>query len=87
VLPQIVLVIAMSKPMKIFGTLGLAFLLFGAGVFAFEFCRWLFGYAHKPVVNVNLVMGTALFGLQTLFFGILAQLVIMTRPRRKSGAR
>jgi glycosyltransferase involved in cell wall biosynthesis len=86
VLPQILLVLAMSKPMKIFGTCGFTFLFFGTSVFVFELCRWLFGYSEKPIMNVNLVLGTCLFGLQTLFFGILAQLVVLTRPRRNSGS-
>jgi len=82
VLPQLVLVVAMSKPMKIFGTGGLLFLLLGFGVFTVECLQWLFGYAEKPVMNVNLVLGSTLFGLQMLFFGILAKLIILTRPSR-----
>ena len=82
VLPQIILVIAMTKPMKIFGACGVLFLLLGITVFAVQFGQWLLGAADKPVANVNLVLGASLFGLQMLFFGILAKLVILTRPRR-----
>ena len=82
VLPQIILVIAMSKPMKIFGTCGALSVLVGTTVFAIQFAQWLFGISHKPVVNVNLVLGTVLFGVQMLFFGILAKLVVLTRLPR-----
>jgi glycosyltransferase involved in cell wall biosynthesis len=83
VLPQIILVIAMSKPMKIFGSCGVLFLLLGITVFAVQFGQWLFGAANKPVANVNLVLGAFLFGLQMLFFGILAKLVVLTRTGRR----
>ena len=83
VLPQIVLVIAMTKPMKIFGTCGLLFLLLGGAVFVVQLGQWLLGVAEKPVANVNLVLGASLFGLQMLFFGILAKLVVLTRPGRR----
>jgi hypothetical protein len=86
VLPQIVLVIAMTKPMKIFGACGILFLLFGALLFAFQLGQWMLGTAEKPVTNVNLVLGTSLFGLQMLFFGILAKLIVLTRPRRGTDA-
>jgi glycosyltransferase involved in cell wall biosynthesis len=84
VLPQIVLVIAMTKPMKIFGTCGMLFLLFGTALFAFQLGQWMLGLTDKPVTNVNLVLGASLFGLQMVFFGILAKLVVLTRPRRAS---
>jgi glycosyltransferase involved in cell wall biosynthesis len=83
VLPQIVIVMAMTKPMKIFGTCGVFFLLLAAVVFAIQFGQWMLGAAEKPVTNVNLVLGASLFGLQMLFFGILAKLVVLTRPGRR----
>jgi glycosyltransferase involved in cell wall biosynthesis len=87
VLPQIVLVIAMTKPMKIFGTCGVLFLLLGAAVFVVQLGQWMLGAAEKPVTNVNLVLGASLFGLQMLFFGILAKLVVLTRAGRRSHQR
>jgi glycosyltransferase involved in cell wall biosynthesis len=83
VLPQIVLVIAMTKPLKIFGTCGVLFLLLGAIVFTIEIGQWMLGAAEKPVTNVNLVLGSLMFGLQMLFFGILAKLVVSMRPSRR----
>lgn len=83
VLPQIVLLIAMTKPMKIFGTCGAFFLLLATAVFGVQFGQWMLGAVEKPVTNVNLVLGASLFGLQMLFFGILAKLVVLTRPGRR----
>jgi hypothetical protein len=83
VLRQIILVIAITRPMKIFGAVGTAFLTLAVVVFAYQFLAWLFGYSSRPVQNVNLVLGSGLFGLQMLFFGILAKLIVLTRsPRR-----
>jgi glycosyltransferase involved in cell wall biosynthesis len=79
VLPQILMVMASAKPMKIFFPVGMFFLLLAAGVFAVELLQWMFFDAVKPVRSVNLVLGAGLFGVQTLFFGILAELIVMTR--------
>ena len=65
--------------MKLFAPIGLAFIGVAAGVFAVELGLWLAGRAPKPVEHVNLVLGGGLFGLQTLFFGILAQLIVERR--------
>ncbi|MFP4477417.1 MAG: glycosyltransferase family 2 protein [Desulfatibacillaceae bacterium] len=81
VLPQIIMVLVGIRPMMIFGTVGLLFLLLGGAVFCAELAMYLMGDAPKPVVHVNLVLGSALFGLQTLFFGLLAQLIVNTRRR------
>ena len=75
VLPQIFQVLVAVKPLRTFGIVGLAFLLFGGSVFAIEFLQWLLGYSPKPVQHVNLVMGACLFGVQTFFFGLLADLI------------
>jgi glycosyltransferase involved in cell wall biosynthesis len=80
VLPQIVMVLAGVRPMKVFAPIGLAFLAVALGVFGWELAVWVRGEAARPVENVNLVLGTGLFGLQTLFFGILAELIVR-RPR------
>ena len=80
VLPQIVMVLVGVKPMKVFAPIGVAFLMLAASVFSWELVRWLGGDAARPVENVNLVLGAGLFGLQTLFFGILAELIVR-RPR------
>ena len=38
-------------------------------------CSYFLGFSQKPVENVNLVLGSILFGLQILCFGFLADLV------------
>jgi len=76
---QIIVVIAISKPMKIFGTIGSAFILLSAIVFLFQISEWIVGRAPRPVENVNLVMGAGLFGFQMFTLGILAKLIVITR--------
>lgn len=79
VLPQILLVIASVKPLKVFAPIGLLFLLLATGVFAVQVAWWSMGLTTRPVENANLVLGAGLFGVQTLFFGILAELVVQGR--------
>jgi len=81
VLPQILMVIAGVKPMRIFAPVGLTFLSGATFVFCIELLLWLIGMTVKPVVHVNAVLGLSLFGLQTLFFGIIAELIIQSRRK------
>ncbi|WP_292478518.1 glycosyltransferase family 2 protein [Mesorhizobium sp.] len=84
VLRQIVVVLAISKPMKIFGTIGSGFILLSILVFLFQILEWMSGRTSKPVENVNLVMGAGLFGFQMFTLGILAKLIVITRtPHRR----
>jgi glycosyltransferase involved in cell wall biosynthesis len=78
-LPQIGMVLVGVRPMKLFAPIGLGFMGLAGAVFAVELALWLAGLASKPVEHVNFVLGTGLFGLQTLFFGILAQLIVERR--------
>ncbi len=79
VIPQLVMVMVTIKPLKIFGPIGLGFLLLAAGVFVVQLGWWITGLTPRPVQNVNLVLGSGLFGIQTLFFGILAEIIVHTR--------
>ncbi len=79
VIPQILLVIASVRPMRIFVPAGFAFLALGSAIFLWQMLMWGIGETAKPVENVNLVMGSIFFGIQTIFFGILAQLIVQTR--------
>ena len=81
VVPQIVIAIAAVKPLRIFLPMGLLLLATGGVIFLVQLMSWLFGNSTKPVENVNLVLGLLLFGVQTLFFGILAELIVQTRRR------
>jgi glycosyltransferase involved in cell wall biosynthesis len=76
VIPQIIQVIIGIKPLKVFGPIGWFFLSLGIFVFLFQFILYLLDYTQKPVENVNLVLGSFLFGLQILCFGFLADLVV-----------
>lgn len=76
VMPQIIQVIIGVKPLKIFGPIGSFFLSLGTIIFLFQLFSYFFGYAEKPVQNVNLVLGSLLFGIQILCFGFLADLVV-----------
>jgi glycosyltransferase involved in cell wall biosynthesis len=75
VLPQILMVIAGVKPMKIFAPIGLSFLLFASCIFGIEIIYWLLGMTTKPVMHVNAVLGLSMFGLQSIFFGVIAELI------------
>lgn len=81
VLPQLVLVIISIRPMKIFLPIGFLFLLFAGGLFSIELVLWFLGKTIKPVLHVNLVLGLTFFGLQTFFFGLLAELIVRTKKK------
>ena len=76
VIPQIIQVIIGIKPLKVFGPIGWFFLSLGIFVFLFQFISYLLDHNQKPVENVNLVLGSFLFGLQILCFGFLADLIV-----------
>ena len=76
VLPQIVIALAGLKPMQVFAPIGLLFLFIGGLIFGGELILWFIGKTHKPVIHVNAVLGFSFFGLQSLFFGILAELIV-----------
>jgi glycosyltransferase involved in cell wall biosynthesis len=76
VIPQMIQVIVGIKPLKVFGPIGWFFLSLGILVFLFQIISFLLDYTQKPVENVNLVLGSFLFGLQILCFGFLADLVV-----------
>jgi hypothetical protein len=73
------MVLVAVKPMRVFVPAGLLFLAVGGGVFGVELALWFLGQTAKPVLHVNAVLGLSFFGLQTLFFGVLAELVVRKR--------
>jgi glycosyltransferase involved in cell wall biosynthesis len=83
VLPQLVMVLVGIRPMRIFGPIGLAFLAIAVALFGVEFTEWLRGEALKPVVHVNALLGCLTLGLHTVFFGLIADLIV--RFNRKNG--
>jgi len=78
---QILLVLATAQPMKVFGSIGLVSLLAALVLFAVEITLFFLGRSPKPVVHVNAVLGALLLGLQTFFFGLLAELIVRDRRR------
>ncbi len=78
-LGQIFWLLVSLRPLTVFAPIGAAFLALGFGVAAWQIAHWFMGEAARPVENVNLVLGCALFGLQTLFFGVLAELIVRRR--------
>lgn len=81
VLGQIFMLLVAVRPLRVFGSLGAFFLAAGMGVTAWELLAWLQGGADKPVQHVNAVMVLLLFGIQTLFFGVLAHLIVELRRK------
>lgn len=79
VLPQIFMVLVGIRPLRVFGPLGAVFLLLACMVFAWDLVHWLTGDWHKPATHVNLVLGTSFFGLNTLYFGVMADLIVRYR--------
>jgi glycosyltransferase involved in cell wall biosynthesis len=81
VLPQIVRVLVCVKPLHVFGLIGLAFLLLALVLMGSDLAKWATGVAHKPLSSVAGIIGLTLFGLQTLFFGLLADLIVQRGKR------
>ena len=81
VLPQILLLLVMVRPLKVFLPLAGMFLAAAVGLFGVELVLWLQGSTSKPVEHVNLVLGLALFGINTGYFGLLAELLVRHRHR------
>jgi|GEM_PF-4954301 len=73
------MVLVAVRPLRVFGTAGAIAILAALLVSVWQMVDFAMGNATRPVENVNLVMALLLFGLQSLFFGLIAQLVIVTR--------
>ena len=79
VISQILIAIASVRPLMIFVPVGIFFLCLGGIVFVWQLSDWLLFGALRPIQNVNLVLGSLLFGLQILCFGLLAHLVVQIK--------
>lgn len=73
---QILMALVSLKPLRVFAPIGLLFIFIGSTILFSELWMWHNGQILKPVLHVNAVMGCFLFGLQTFFFGILAELIV-----------
>lgn len=76
VLPQILLLMVLVRPLKVFLPVAALFLVAAGVIFVVELALWFAGYMPRPVENTNLVLGLAMFGLNTGFFGLLAEIVV-----------
>jgi glycosyltransferase involved in cell wall biosynthesis len=76
VVPQILVMLATLRPLRVFVPLGVTFVLLGAGVLGWDLTQWLLGNSSRPVQSPNAVIGFGLFGIQTVFFGLLGHLII-----------
>ena len=76
VLPQILMLMVMVRPLRVFLPVAALFLTAAAGIFVVQLALWFAGYTARPVENTNLVLGLAMFALNTGFFGLLAELVV-----------
>lgn len=81
VVTQILWVVLNTRPMKVFGSVGLFFLVASSGIGLAELFYYFFCISVKPIIHTNLVLALFLIGMQTLFFGILAELIIQSRPK------
>ena len=81
VLPQLVMVLIGVRPMKVFFPIGLFFTGIALVVALYQITNWWFGDASKPITNANLVLGTSFLGIQSLFFGMLAELVVSLKKK------
>jgi glycosyltransferase involved in cell wall biosynthesis len=81
VLPQIFRVLVGVRPLRVFGPMALLCLVAAAVVSTIDITSWIRGTTFKPIEHVNLVLGLSLFGLQTLFFGIIADLIVNQNRR------
>jgi len=84
VLPQILMVIVGVRPLFVFAPVGFLFLTLAFGLSCWEIAEWGFGITDKPIVHVNAIMGLSFFGMQALFFGLLAHLVVELDKRRNN---
>lgn len=76
VLPQILMLMVLVRPLKVFLPVAGLFLTAAAVTFLVELGLWFAGYTARPVENTNLVLGLAMFGLNAGFFGLIAELIV-----------
>lgn len=79
---QIFMVLVTAEPMRIFATIGILFLAAAFLIIGAELALFFLEYTPKPVQHVNAVLGLLFFGLQTFFFGVLAELIIKSNKNR-----
>ena len=76
---QILLMLVSLNPLKVFVPIGLVFMAVGAGILFIDFVDFLQDRTGDLVRRPFGVLGFGLFGLQTVFFGLLGHLIITNR--------
>jgi glycosyltransferase involved in cell wall biosynthesis len=76
---QILLLLVSLNPLKVFVPIGLIFIGIGTVILGLDFVEFLRSGQGKPVQRPFGVLGFGLFGLQTVFFGLLGHLVVTNR--------
>ena len=79
VIPQIIQIVVGVRPLKFFAPIGLFFVALAFLTAFYDLSDFIIGDGRKPIEHVNLVSVSFLFGVQTLFFGLLADLISKTR--------
>ncbi len=80
---QIFQVLIQAEPMRVFSSIGFISLFFSAVIFVTEITMFFLGRIPKPVVHVNIVLGLLFFGVQTVFFGFMAELIVKNNRNRR----
>ncbi len=76
---QILLMLVSLNPLKVFVPVGLIFIGIGAAILGLDLVEYFRSGRGNPVRRPFGVLGFGLFGLQTVFFGLLGHLVITNR--------
>ena len=76
VIPQLILIFCIMKPMRTFGRIGLISFLIGSFIGIYQLYLFFKGINPKPVMNVNLISMLLLFGIQLFSVGVLGQIII-----------
>jgi glycosyltransferase involved in cell wall biosynthesis len=84
VLPQIIQIIIGVRPLKFFGPIGMFFMGIAILTVIHNLSLWIIGENNKIIENVNLVLGSSFMGIQTLYFGLLADMIVKFRRDSQS---
>jgi len=76
---QILLMLVSLNPLKVFVPVGLLFVAVGAVILGLDLIEYAQSGRGNPVRRPFGILGFGLFGLQTVFFGLLGHLVITNR--------
>lgn len=79
VLANIFRILVYANPLKVFSTIGLVFIIFSIGYYILSQLAKIYSWDISLIFIPNLGLITIILGVQSLFFGILADLIIKKR--------